>query len=470
MAAPSVTTLALASDAAYSTDTADAQLKAQGWTSLATCRKARAYERGNHVILAFRGTVDAEDALCDAALALGNEGLMPRFIQALSVVRALARRMGSSRIILTGHSLGGSLALYCAFKVAAVSAGVFNAFVSSAMVAKFGFNCGYTRCTLYKVTQDALATTGSLLAARGATVISQSQDTGKGNAHTILQFLPLVTRYVSTAYLVVGGGGGAGGNGGGGGGAGGLLQGTFNLAIGTGTYTATVGAGGLGHADTASGGSGSNSALIGTNISATALGGGGSGARGSNLPTGGGSGGGGGGAATGQSLTIYGAGTVGQGYNGAPGSGILGSDLGGNATGGGGGGASATGTAGSNAVSGNGGNGVASSITGTSVYYGGGGAGGTVAIGSAGTAGLGGGGSGGRSGAQVGGNGTNGLGGGAGGGGPSSSGGTGGSGVVIVSFPTSSTYSPTTTGTVTASGSNTIVSFTSSGTLGLTWV
>ena len=147
------------------------------------------------------------------------------------------------------------------------------------MVAKYGFNSGYTKCTLYKVTQDALATTGSLLSARGATVISQSQDTSKGNAHAIAQFLPLVIQYVSTSYLVVGGGGGAGGNGGGGGGAGGLLQGSFNLAIGS-SYAVTVGAGGAGRPDTAAGLPGSNSAVIGTNVSATALGGGGSGARG----------------------------------------------------------------------------------------------------------------------------------------------------------------------------------------------
>jgi hypothetical protein len=101
-------------------------------------------------------------------------------------------------------------------------------------------------------------------------------------------------------------------------------------------------------------------------------------------------------------------------------------------------------------VGGNGGIGYLSTLTGSNVYYGGGGGGG------AGTGGTGGSGGGGN---YLSNGGIN-TGGGAGAGVTS-----GGSGVIVVSIPTVS-YSNVTTGapTVTISGANTILQFTTSGT------
>jgi hypothetical protein len=236
----------------------------------------------------------------------------------------------------------------------------------------------------------------------------------------------------SASYLVVGGGGGGGLFGGGGGGAGGMLTGTTTLTSGT-TYTATIGTGGTsvtgGSAQT--GGNGGNSSF--STITATG-GGGGGGTNGSA----GGSGGGAGLSGSG------GAGTSGQGNNGGSASG-----------GGGGAGAAGTGS------SGVGGIGLQSSITGTAVYYAGGGGGAASGTNQAG--GLGGGGQSGQDGQNAT-AGTANTGGGGGGCWNSATSGVGGSGVVIISVPTSA-YTGTTTGspTVTTSGSNTIIKFTSSG-------
>ena len=141
-----------------------------------------------------------------------------------------------------------------------------------------------------------------------------------------------------------------------------------------------------------------------------------------------------------------GAGTVGQGNNGGGHAAWAGG-----AAGGGGGGAGAAGTTSTaGGIGGNGGNGLASSITGSSVTRAGGGAGSGES--GNGTAGTGGGGA-------VNSNGTANTGGGAGAGSR-----TGGSGVVILSLLTAN-YSGTTTGspTVTTSGANTILQYTSSG-------
>jgi hypothetical protein len=255
--------------------------------------------------------------------------------------------------------------------------------------------------------------------------------------------------YIAT-YLVVSGGGGGGANpgggGAGGGGAGGYVTGTTTFVPGN-TYSFVIGAGG------ASGTNGNVSSITGI-VNAVA------GGAGGNINTAGGngsSGGGGGSAAGGGAPASYagGSGTLGQGFAGGSGAN---NDFPGN--GGGGGGAGAVGGNGpaGGGSSGAGGIGILNTITGASIYYAGGG-GGAGFYGN-GAGGLGGGGAGSTNGVA----GTANTGGG-GGGGNTGVGGTGGSGVVIISVPTSN-YSNVTTGspTVVINGSNTVMTFTSSGT------
>lgn len=262
------------------------------------------------------------------------------------------------------------------------------------------------------------------------------------------------------SYLLVGGGGGGGGSGyantsGGGGGSGGAIVNTTSLTYGV-TYTVVVGAGGSGGLNINSAGTtGDNSSAFG----ATAYGGGGGGAYGASAKSGGSGGG------VGSYSTLFGtlsSGTSGQGYAGGAGVAYVNSTA---QSGGGGGGANGVGGSGSTGTAGSGGIGISSSITGASVNYAGGGgggggvtigsasygggAGGKVSVGAAGTANTGGGGGGSNT---------------AGGVGQSFAGGAGGSGIVILSVPTAN-YTGILSGspTVTTSGSNTIIKFTSSG-------
>ena len=273
------------------------------------------------------------------------------------------------------------------------------------------------------------------------------------------------------AYLVVAGGGSGhrsdSNNGAGGGGAGGLRSsyvrtgggGTVesNITLTAKTYTITIGAGGADNST--SGGpaiSGSNSVLD----TITSVGGGGGGGVGlpAEASTSGGSGGGGGGYNSGAGA----AGTTNQGFaggNGSPSTSGTFSER----NGGGGGGAGSVGVTGSTSSAGQGGFGVIVPITGTNVGYAGGGSGGNKA--GSGISST----SGGGTGAGTNGIGTSGAvntGGGGGGGGVASYAGKGGgSGVVILRMNTSD-YSGTTTGspTVTTIGSETILTYTGSGT------
>jgi len=269
----------------------------------------------------------------------------------------------------------------------------------------------------------------------------------------------------SVDFLVVGGGGGGGGGfyHGGGGGAGGYRTSTQSVNGGT-VITVTVGDGGTSPSAAAAGNNGSASSISGsglTTISSAGGGGGGNAISGVNGASGGSGGGG-----TGNSGGSAGSGGSGntpstspsQGNNGGGGSGN-GATIGGGA----GGGAGAVGGNGSFSAGGNGGNGSASSITGSSVTYAGGG-GGSGYSEPAGSGGTGGGGAG-STGAGTAGTANTGGGGGGAERGGTQLGGSGGKGIVILSIPTAN-YSSTSTGspTVTTSGSNTILSFTGSGT------
>jgi hypothetical protein len=276
-------------------------------------------------------------------------------------------------------------------------------------------------------------------------------------------------------FLVIAGGGAGGYDQGGGGGAGGYRSSystepsggggsaetalTFNPGT---VYTITVGAGGTGVGSTTTpAGEGNDSSISGSDITTiTSIGGG----RGGNYnqpsygsSTGGSGGGGAGGASTGYPGS---SGTANQGFAGGNGT---------TATGAGGGGASAAAGNSSSGSPSAGGDGVASTITGSSVTRGGGG--GSMAATGPGVASLGGAGGGGDGTANTGvpgGSGTANTGGGGGGSWNVTSpyiSGAGGSGVVILRVPTAK-YSGTTTGspTVGTDGTDTILTFTGSGT------
>jgi hypothetical protein len=247
--------------------------------------------------------------------------------------------------------------------------------------------------------------------------------------------------------LVVAGGGGGGSNHAGGGGGAGGLQGFASQSLISGSYTITVGSGGVGGGGTNGVGTNGTNSQFGALTASVGGGGGGSEVTGAVSSTGG-SGGGGSGT---YWKGLGSAGTTGQGSKGGDGSGTNSgssgaADYGG---GGGGGGATAIGANGSgNNVGANGGNGGAgdasyaswATATGTSSggYAGGGGGGSWSTTSSSG--GIGGGGAGGNT--NVG-EGTAGLissGGGGGGSaasavtGHSRTGGNGGSGIVIIRY------------------------------------
>lgn len=263
---------------------------------------------------------------------------------------------------------------------------------------------------------------------------------------------------ITAQTLVVGGGGAGGSRVGGGGGGGGLVyDATHNLTAQT--YAVTVGSGGNAVTDSSGVGVAGNNGQNSVFDNLTATGGGGGGAY--TTPASGSNGGCGGGAA-GYTAGIGGTGS--QGYNGGGPS---------NGGAGGGGGMNSVGGSGVLTTGGNGGSALSNSISGSSTPYCAGGGGSADVVGGTGGSGIGGNGTAGT--ANPAGSGTANTGSGGGGardvadsGGFTS--GAGGSGIVILSYVTAnfSSFNVSVTGTgntVAVSGSNTIITFITSGNL-----
>ena len=275
---------------------------------------------------------------------------------------------------------------------------------------------------------------------------------------------------IKAEVLVVAGGGAGGGYHGGGGGGGGVLYTSNYTIVRNTTYTVTVGQGGAGANSTSNTGDpGENSIFSGASTVLTAVGGGAGKSQG-NATQARNNGGSGGGGCDGNSSSITGgSGTAAQGFNGGDVSAESGAALAVYYGTAGGGGAGGVGGTGGIVNGGFGGPGLPFSISGTSQYYGGGGGGTNLTnILTYGLGGIGGGGTGGVSpsphnsplrystsgSANTGG----------GGGGylfNAQGGGSGGSGIVIIRYkgPQKATG-----GTITTVGTETVHTFTSSGT------
>lgn len=88
-------------------------------------------DKDGHAVVAFRGTsrIDRGDLEADVMIALGTQRYSPRFMWALNAVRVAKTKYGANDVEVTGHSLGGSEAMYVSSQ-AKVPAVTFNAGVS----------------------------------------------------------------------------------------------------------------------------------------------------------------------------------------------------------------------------------------------------------------------------------------------------------------------------------------------------
>jgi hypothetical protein len=69
------------------------------------------YHNDNNVIIGFRGTVNIDDLITDVSVIKGTADDI-RFKQAVETYNKVKNKYPNLRIMATGHSLGGSLALY----------------------------------------------------------------------------------------------------------------------------------------------------------------------------------------------------------------------------------------------------------------------------------------------------------------------------------------------------------------------
>jgi pimeloyl-ACP methyl ester carboxylesterase len=132
-------------------------------------QKAVLYARGNELVAGFRGTnvLDADDLACDAALVAGSEDARARFQNARRWVVGLALRYRTARLVLAGHSLGGSICLATLYRAPGVAhAHCYNAFASPTMISRSHTLrplANYTRALLHLIIEDPISTDSLLM-------------------------------------------------------------------------------------------------------------------------------------------------------------------------------------------------------------------------------------------------------------------------------------------------------------------
>lgn len=83
--------------------------------------------QNKRAVVSYRGTKvsDVRDLAADLAIVRGSEGSTPRFKQSLKLAEKAIKKYGKENVTLTGHSLGGSQAIYVGHKTG-LTAHAFN--------------------------------------------------------------------------------------------------------------------------------------------------------------------------------------------------------------------------------------------------------------------------------------------------------------------------------------------------------
>eukprot|EP00877_Chromochloris_zofingiensis_P005201 jgi/Chrzof1/14682/Cz09g11270.t1 len=107
------------------------------------------------VYIAFRGTTSGRDIYTDMLLHTGSERLSPRFSESLQVVQSYKEKYPTYQIFVTGHSLGGSIAIWLSQQLG-VQAVTFNAHVTGTWVWQ-SITRPYKKVTMYYMYDDPIA-------------------------------------------------------------------------------------------------------------------------------------------------------------------------------------------------------------------------------------------------------------------------------------------------------------------------
>ena len=139
------------------------------------------YSGNNQLVISFRGTKEFKDIGTDIQLIVGKESESERFNNDLQYYDEIRETWPSKNIILTGHSLGGSIVLYIATKRNIYKGYAFNPGVS------FSTNLNAPNVDIIRTTGDVMSMLSHFKDSKAN--IKNIDNSNLFTAHTVKNFI-----------------------------------------------------------------------------------------------------------------------------------------------------------------------------------------------------------------------------------------------------------------------------------------
>ena len=151
------------------------------------------------LVIAFRGTQENRDLVTIATLSYGGASISRRAREGEEAVKAASAKYDASSVTLTGHSLGGGLALYLGYKLD-LPTYTYNPYMDLQSLVMDGD--GRARHVIYRTPLDPVSVGPQFVERSDTDVVIVGNAPGK-NPHKLGNFIALPVREETDGRLVV---------------------------------------------------------------------------------------------------------------------------------------------------------------------------------------------------------------------------------------------------------------------------
>ena len=120
-------------------------------------------KKTQETVISYRGTVNKKDIITDSQILISNEENTDRFKKSQEIFDRVSDKYGEKNIILTGHSLGGGIAIHVAGKNGNVKSHVFNPAISAKETFSTKHHNNKHKQMIYRTKLDPVSIAGEVI-------------------------------------------------------------------------------------------------------------------------------------------------------------------------------------------------------------------------------------------------------------------------------------------------------------------